>query len=158
VIVLNTILAHNHATGTAVDVTGGVTSLGNNLVGQADTSTGWIPSDFTGTNGDPLDPHLGSLKDNGGLTQTPAPLNNSVAIDHGSVLVIQTYDQRGTFRIFDGKPPDIGAVEAAPAVSFRLIAPSTAIAGQAFSLTLVAIDAFGNTATGFQQIVQFSSS
>jgi hypothetical protein len=157
VMVLSTILARNHA-GAAADAVGAVTSLGNNLVGQADTSSGWVASDLTGTSSNPLDPHLGSLKDNGGPTLTRAPLTNSLAIDHGSLLVVQTYDQRGTFRDFDGKPPDVGAVEARPAVGFRLVAPATVVAGQPFGLTVVAVDAYGNTATGYQGTMKFSSS
>jgi hypothetical protein len=157
VFVLSTILAHNHA-GAAADAVGAVTSLGHNMVGQADTSSGWTSSDFTGTSSKPLDPHLGSLKDNGGPTRTRAPLNNSLALDNGSLLVVQTYDQRGTFRTFDGKPPDIGAVEAQPAVGFRLIAPASVVAGQPFPLAVVAVDAYGNTATGFQEVVHFGSS
>ncbi len=58
---------------------------------------------------------LGPLQDNGGPTQTHAPLTGSPAIDAGDSAASAT-DQRGFRRAFDGDgdgtgAPDIGAVE-----------------------------------------------
>jgi hypothetical protein len=46
----------------------------------------------------------------------------------------------------------------AAAVSFAVIAPASASAGQAFSVTVRALDAFGNVVTGFNVPVTFVSS
>jgi hypothetical protein len=156
-IVRNTILAGNQATDTAADVEGTVLSLGYNLVGAADTSTGWQASDLTGTSDNPLDPRLGPLQDNGGSTLTQAPFADSLAIDHGDPVESRSLDQRGTFRQFDGVPPDIGAVEAENAVAFHLLLPDHVTAGQAFALTVVALDQWGNTATTYAGTVHFDS-
>ena len=70
------------------DVSGAVNSLGNNLIGQTDGSSGWIagPSDLTGTSAQPLDPMLDplGLQNNGGPTQTIALQSSSQAIDAGT--------------------------------------------------------------------------
>jgi hypothetical protein len=111
----NTIVAGNTLKGgtTGPDVTGLVTSLGHNLIGKTDASSGWITTDFTGTTAKPLNPHLGPLTSNGGPTKTIAPLLGSVAINNGSVSLLPpgiTTDQRGKPRTLNGKL-DIGAVE-----------------------------------------------
>jgi hypothetical protein len=156
-LVRNSILAENQAQGSGADVVGTVLSLGYNLVGEADGSTGWRTSDLTGTSNDPLDPRLGALKANGGLTLTHAPLPDSPAIDHGDPAESRSFDQRGTFRVFDAKPPDIGSVEAEPAVAFVVIVPSQVTAGQPFAMTVVAVDEWGNTATTYAGTVSFDS-
>ena len=69
----NTIVAVNTA-GSGPDVFGGVTSQGNNLIGETDGSSGWVASDLTGTPATPLDAMLGPLGNYGGPTQTMAPL------------------------------------------------------------------------------------
>ncbi|HEX3894854.1 MAG TPA: choice-of-anchor Q domain-containing protein [Rudaea sp.] len=57
-------------------------------------------------------PLLGSLRDNGGPTQTLALLSRSPAIDAGSNPDVQTYDQRQSpFARMSGTLPDIGAYE-----------------------------------------------
>src|SRR6185437_3768351 len=61
----------------------------------------------------PLDPKLGSLANNGGLTQTMLPLAGSPAINNGSNALVPggvTTDQRGQTRVQNGTV-DIGAVE-----------------------------------------------
>src|SRR5262249_9446184 len=140
------------------DVRGAVLSLGHNLVGEADTSTGWQSSDLTGTSANPIDPRLGPLQDNGGPTRTPAPFADSPAIDRGDPVLSRSLDQRGTFRVFDGFPPDVGAVEAQQAVGFRLTLPDHVTAGQPFALTVVALDQWGNTATTYAGTIHFDSS
>ena len=157
-IIRDTILAGNQATATADDVRGAVLSLGYNLVGDVDDSTGWQATDLTGTRGNPLDPRLGPLQDNGGPTLTHAPFADSPAIDHGDPLFFASFDQRGTFRAFTvGQGPDIGAVEAQSAVAFRVVVPDHVTAGQAFALTVVALDQWGNTATTYTGTVHFDS-
>lgn len=83
-----------------------VSSLGNNLIGKTDNSTGWIGSDLTGTVALPLDPQLAALADNGGPTRTMALLPNSPAINAG--IAINPTDQRGFARFGNS---DIGAFE-----------------------------------------------
>jgi predicted outer membrane repeat protein len=157
-IVRDTILAGNQATATAADVRGAVLSLGYNLVGEADDSTGWQATDLTGTSGSPLDPRLGPLQDNGGPTLTHAPFADSPAIGHGDPLFFASFDQRGTFRAFAFRQgPDIGAVDAQNAVAFREAVPDHVTAGQPFALAVVALDQWGNTATTYGGTVHFDS-
>ena len=85
------------------------TNEGNNLtpapIGSPDAD-GNIIGDFR----NPIDPVLGELADNGGLTQTHALLVGSPAIDSGNTTL--TTDQRGLPRPnFGGNGPDIGAFE-----------------------------------------------
>ncbi len=92
------------------------TSLGNNLIGKTDGSSGWIGSDLTGTIASPLNPLLAPLADFGGPTQTMALLSGSPAIDAGNNALIPggiTTDQRGFARIASSTV-DIGAYEAQP--------------------------------------------
>ncbi len=53
---------------------------------------------------------------------------------------------------------DYVAVTAAAATSFQIIAPATATSGQAFDITVIATDPYGNTDTNYQGTVTFSSS
>ena len=92
-------------------------SQGFNLIGNADGVTAFNGvGDQIGTTAAPLDPHLGPLADNGGLTLTHALLSNSTALDAGSNalakdpnVTLET-DQRGTGRIADSLDPDSLAV------------------------------------------------
>jgi hypothetical protein len=109
----NTIVAGN-TSASEPDVFGTFTSLGHNLIGATDGSSGWVGSDLTGTAAAPLDPLLGPQQDNGGSTQTMALLPGSPAIDAGSNALVPagvTTDQRGSARIL-GPKADIGAYEA----------------------------------------------
>ena len=63
---------------------GTFTSLGNNLIGETDGSSGWVGSDLTGTVAAPLNPLLAPLGNYGGPTQTMALLPGSPAIDAGN--------------------------------------------------------------------------
>lgn len=86
-------------------------SAGRNLVGN---TVGAYPGSFLGTDLLNVNPMLGPLKDNGGITLTMELLPGSPAIDAGNNANVPpgvTTDQRGTFsRIVNGTV-DIGAFE-----------------------------------------------
>ncbi len=95
--VANTIIAGNTASATGANPTedgpdafGTVTSLGHNLIGKTDGSSGWVASDLTGTVASPLDPLLAPLGNYGGPTQTMALLPGSPAIDAGAAVALST--------------------------------------------------------------------
>ena len=112
----NSIIAQNSSINEP-DIYGTVNSLGYNLIGVVGSQTlGLIATDLMGTVDVPSNPDLGPLQDNGGPTQTLAPLAGSKAIDAGSVTLAKdaglTTDQRGIgFGRFDAGTVDIGAVE-----------------------------------------------
>jgi parallel beta-helix repeat protein len=109
----NTIVAGNTAGTSERDVIGTFSSLGNNLIGATDGSSGWVGSDLTGTSATPLDPGLAPLGNYGGPTETMAVLLNSAAIDAGNNALVPvgvTADQRGFARIVHSVV-DIGAFE-----------------------------------------------
>ncbi len=110
--VQNTIVAAN-TTDDVENAAGSVfTSLGNNLIGDTDGSTGFgVSGDLTGTGSSPLNPMLGPLANNGGPTQTVALLSGSPAINTGNNSGAPATDQRGVARPF-GPEVDIGAFEA----------------------------------------------
>jgi hypothetical protein len=95
----------NH--GSYSDVAGTIMSSGYNLIGNSTGGSGYVPSDILD-----VDPMLGPLADNGGLTQTMALLPGSPAIDSGTNQGAPEWDQRGPGfpRIVDGRI-DIGAYE-----------------------------------------------
>ena len=119
----NTIIAGNNKAGPSTPApnvsdmflnsgSGFLISAGNNLIGS---TVGALPGSFLPSDQqDVLDPKLGPLKDNGGITLTMELLPGSPAIDAGnnaSVLASMTSDQRGTFnRIIHGTV-DVGAFE-----------------------------------------------
>jgi hypothetical protein len=107
VMVRSTIVADNTA-GTAADVSGDFTSLGHNLIGQTDGSTGFDGGDLTGTADNPLDPLFGDFGNFGGPTQTLSLLSGSPAIGNGDPAGTAT-DQRGRPR--STTAPSIGAFE-----------------------------------------------
>ena len=96
---------------TGSDIAGVINSLGNNLIGAVDGSSGWLPEsgDLTGSLSNPLDPILATLAVYGGPTPTMPPLRGSPAIDAGSGSGVAV-DQRGLARP-QGAGFDIGAVE-----------------------------------------------
>ena len=125
---LNTIVAENTAP-SGPDCSGTVSSLGNNLIGDA-TGCGFgsAAGDLAGTSSAPIDPAFGALQDNGGPTFTHALLAGSPAIDAGSGIVLNppyslTIDQRGQPRLL-GAQVDIGAYEANTAVPVNPVGPS----------------------------------
>jgi hypothetical protein len=107
--------------GVGPDLAGPVTSLGYNLIGQTDGSTGFangVNADLAGTTANPLDPALGPLANNGGPTATMALLHGSPALDAGDDGLLGppynlTTDQRG-FPRKAGAHVDIGAFEFQP--------------------------------------------
>jgi hypothetical protein len=106
---LNTIVARN--SGNAPDVSGAFSSLGHNLIGVTDGSTGFPTSgDLVGSSVAPLDPKLGPLANNGGQTLTMALRSGSPAIDAGDTAAAPPTDQRGLPRPV-GPAADIGAYE-----------------------------------------------
>jgi hypothetical protein len=143
-ITANSIIAGNVSDGNSAgpDVFGFgvVDSLGFNLVGQTDGSSGWTSTDLTGTLTKPLDAMLGALADNGGPTQTLLPLMGSPAIDHGSNALVPpgiTTDQRGSPRIVNGVV-DIGAIEVRPSQAKIVVTARsglTATEGGSYSLS-----------------------
>ncbi len=120
--VRNTIIAGNSITGGGGrDVRGNFSSDGYNFLGVMDDyATGFSNAgshDQAGTTASPAHPCLGPLQDNGGPTQTSAPLNGSFVIDQGHSSGLTT-DQRGFPRLIDdpaifnaGDGTDIGACE-----------------------------------------------
>jgi CSLREA domain-containing protein len=126
--VRNSIIAGNGAAG-APDLNGPFNSQGHNLIGNADSATGFTAmGDQAGTAAAPINPGLGPLANNGGPTATHALLSGSLAIDAGDNCVLNnscspaldsalTTDQRGSNRAIDGNGDsvstvDIGAYEA----------------------------------------------
>jgi hypothetical protein len=119
----NNIVALNTAT-TGNDLFGGTSGGAGysgtyNMIGNADGSAGVSDApNRSGSTAAPIDPMLGPLQDNGGVTFTRALLASSPAIDKGNSTVI-LLDQRGVPRPTDypsvpnegGNGADIGAVE-----------------------------------------------
>jgi hypothetical protein len=153
----NTLVAGNSTASLGPDVNGTVLSMGYNLVGEVDDSQGWASTDLTGTVANPLDPHLGPLQDNGGPTTTHALLAGSPAIMAGDLALRETFDQRGTDRI-GSHPPDIGAFQAERIFNLRISAPVRVTAGEAFFLTVTALDIDGHTASTFVGAIHFVTS
>jgi hypothetical protein len=149
--IANSIVAGNTAKADP-DAVGAVNSLGFNLIGATDGSSGWGPDDFTGTAAHPLTDKLGPLANNGGPTQTLLPLGGSPVIDQGDNALIPTgdaTDQRGLQRVSNGTV-DIGAVEvqttATTPITLIAAAAQAAKAGQS---KLVALGSFAaSKATG----------
>jgi hypothetical protein len=122
--IADTIVAANTAVASP-DVSGSFGTSGYNLIGIQDGSSGFangVSQDRVGTQASPIDPLLGPLTDNGGLTPTMALLAGSPAIDKGKSFGLGT-DQRGRLRPYDfagianasgGDGSDIGAFELNP--------------------------------------------
>ena len=111
----SSIIALNSAP-TGPDFRGGLQSTGYNIIGNnADAVITSQPTDQIGTPAAPIDPLLGPLANNGGLTLTHALQAGSPAIDHGDPAA-PPQDQRGYGR---AGIPDVGAFE------FAGMAPST---------------------------------
>lgn len=115
------LIARNQSPDLAPDAAGPLTSLGYNLMGIADGSSGLktFLGDLSGTVAAPLDPKLGPLKiyDVGSISGQVYPLlAGSPAIDAGNPNVASRpdTDQRGVPRLGGASPPyraDIGAYE-----------------------------------------------
>jgi hypothetical protein len=153
---LDTIVAGNSGSGSDVDIgtsgRGTITSHGYNLIGVGGNAT-WLSSDLVGTPDNPLDPLLGPLQDNGGPTFTMALLPGSPALNAGTPDGAPATDQRGLIRTGGY---NIGSYQAS-ASSFEVDAPATVTAGQPFSVTVTALDAYGNLAAGYTGTVALTS-
>jgi hypothetical protein len=116
--VKNSLIAENKGvsrkSSTGDDVFGRFVSLGHNLIGIADGSTGFehdVLDDLVGSAADPIDPRIEPLPDNDGPTQTHSlKPDESPAIDKGDSVDAPTTDQRGMPRP-SGEGVDIGAFE-----------------------------------------------
>jgi len=116
----NTIVAGNTAgTPNGPDIQGAMSSLGNNLIGAKDGSSGLtngVSNDIVGTIANPINPLLAPIGNYGGPTPTMALLPGSPAINAGSNSLASssglTTDQRGpSFNRVVGAAVDIGAFE-----------------------------------------------
>jgi predicted outer membrane repeat protein len=102
------------------DCSGTFSSTGYNLIGRNDGCSGFINGvngDKVGSGASPINPLLGPLANNGGLTQTHALLGSSPAINAGNPLTpgsggfaCEGVDQRGIVRP-QGSACDMGAFE-----------------------------------------------
>jgi hypothetical protein len=122
VILRNSIVAGNISATVAVnqgpDCRGVMTSHGYNLIGNKLGCTfSAKPGDKVGTNASPIDPRLGSLRNNGGSTWTHALAGNSPALNAGNPAVpgsggdaCLATDQRGVDRVAE-HDCDMGAFE-----------------------------------------------
>jgi CSLREA domain-containing protein len=161
----NSIVALNTAHHFFPDLSGAMTSLGHNLIGKNDGSTGFTAGttnangDLVGTISSPIDPLLGNFNNYGGPTQTMPLLLGSPAIDAGDNCVVNNScspslpsilatDQRGVGfdRSLDGNGDgtatvDIGAFEAIEVQG--ILVTNTADSG-AGSLRQAIIDANSN--------------
>jgi hypothetical protein len=142
------------AANTPTDVSGTLNSQGHNLIGKGAGGSGYDPTDLVGTSQNPIDPLLGPLQDNGGPTQTMAPLAGSPALNAGDPALLGVADQRGVVR---SGGVNIGAYQAS-ASALALSAPATVTAGTAFSITVRAVDPLGQTAVGYAGAVHFTAS
>ena len=173
----NTLVADNTATGgidplgpdcdssTASEVTAGHNIIGDGTGCSGSITNGDLQGDEVGNSGAPIDPMLGgSLCECGGPTETLAPKPGSPLIGDGGAAAclaapVSDVDQRG-FPRESGKRGtcDVGAYDTALPETFRLAAPSQVVAGQAFDVTVTAVDAFANTVPGYVGKVGFTSS
>lgn len=115
----NTIIAKNIDTDSTIggnypDVFGDFTTTSFNLIGDGTGSTSFtngVNGNQVGSSGNPIDPKLGPLQNNGGSTFTHALLDGSPAIDAANPNANVLIDQRGVTRP-QGNGFDIGAFEA----------------------------------------------
>jgi len=113
----NTLIASNSVSGIDSDIRGRFISFGNNLVGDAGSSTGLVHNqqgDQIGSPTSPFDPVIDLvLRDNGGPTRTHRLLPSSPAVDSGdNTGGDETIDQRGSNRPTNADA-DIGSYEMA---------------------------------------------
>ncbi|OWK36574.1 beta strand repeat-containing protein [Fimbriiglobus ruber] len=140
----STIVAKNTVgtSGADLDIDGPI----NATMSLVFNTTGWGQGGSDAATLRGVDPLLGPLQNNGGLSPTLALQAGSPAIDAGSNPDHQTTDQRGTgFARVTGAGPDIGAFEFGSAVTIT-ITPATLPAGTvgtAYSQALTAAGAAG---------------
>jgi CSLREA domain-containing protein len=126
----NSIIAGNHSNTAGPDVGGQFTSNGFNLIGSADTSSGFgLPTDQMGSGASLIDPMLGGLTNNGGTTPTHALLAGSPAIDQGNGFGVTT-DQRGVARPIQNQSiPDVSGGDGSDIGAFEVSNPAIQILG-----------------------------
>ena len=112
---LNTIVAGNSAS-TGPDVSGPVTSLGNNLVGKTDGSSGWNPQlgDLTGTSANPLNPAVGAAHPPGRPDRSTDPCCKAVRPSARALPTARWPPTSAATRVL--LPIDIGASQLLDAV------------------------------------------
>jgi hypothetical protein len=157
----NTLIAGNFrgATGTNRDDVAGALHPGGayNLIGDATGMTGLsdgVNGNLVGSVAAPIDPLLGPLQDHGGPTLTHALLAGSPALNAGDPNQLGAADQRGVIR---AGGVNIGAYQAS-AASLTFTTPDMVTAGEAFKLTVKAVDPFEQTAVGYSGMVYFAVS
>jgi len=127
---LNNIVARNNSdrtTGQGPDVYGMCNSLGHNLIGATNDSSGFTaPGDLAGSKASPLDPKVAPVANNGGSTLTMALLLGSPAIDAGNTSLAPMTDQRG-FPRPAGLAADIGAYELCYPPILRISPPQAGV-------------------------------
>ncbi|MBI5722088.1 MAG: choice-of-anchor D domain-containing protein [Burkholderiales bacterium] len=135
----NSIVAGGGAGGNCFNPSGTLADLGGNL--SDDATCGFTQA----TSLSNTDPQLGPLQDNGGPTQTTAPMTGSPAIDQGvNALAVDannqplSTDQRGTgFARISGSTVDRGAFEVqVPAASPLTVTPSSVSFGTVHRFSL----------------------
>jgi hypothetical protein len=114
IVALNT--APTSPTVNGPDVWGPIISLGYNLIGNGDGSSGWnTTNDLVGTTAAPIDPMLDPLGNYGGPTQTMRLRRGSPALYSGDPNDFPATDQRGMPRPGGGEfAPCRGAFERQP--------------------------------------------
>ena len=127
-VITNSILANNHGTKGNDLYLRGDGQVGFSLIKDTANATQTGHSlNQTGPNVFGVDPQLGGLASNGGLTQTEAPSATSPVVDKGNASGLNS-DQRGVLRPIDfpaipnaagGDGSDMGAVELQPSNRFK---------------------------------------
>jgi hypothetical protein len=135
-------------------VYGILASQGYNLIGNGTNGAGYDGTDLVGTAASPINPLLGPLQYNGGPTQTMALQPGSPALNAGDPAQLGVADQRGVVR---SGGVNIGAYQAS-ASALVLSAPATVTAGTPFAISVQALDPFGQTAVGYNDMVHFIAS
>ncbi len=117
----NSIIAGNFGPATSPDLILAFTSLGHNLIGKKDGSTGFTQGtlgDIVGTNSAPVDPLLDALFSNGGPTQTCALLPGSPALNAGGDLTTLTESINASTVIL--KVPDVSLIPTGANIPIRV--------------------------------------
>jgi hypothetical protein len=129
------------------DITGTVTSLGHNLVGNPTNTVGLIASDLQNI----AILEINGLRDNGGPVPTVPLRSDSPAVNAGDSTGAPATDQRGFRRVVDGAI-DIGAFEfQPPAVTVALTSsanPADEGAPVTFTTTVAGVAAGSSTPGG----------
>ncbi|HYV34918.1 MAG TPA: hypothetical protein VE988_04385, partial [Gemmataceae bacterium] len=107
--------------------------------------------------------YAGMVRVTSGDAQALLPANSLLTYGMGTFTValktagLQTFTATDTAVTSLTGTSNLIPVLAAPASHFAVSAPLTATAGMAFNVTLIALDPFNNTATGYSGTVAFSS-